>query len=114
MLPGYSLEVSMNTEDYKKKILEKLEPREVLEQLAEESAELSQAALKFIRAQGMSNNPTALTLQASFDALVEETADVIMMIDITIGLDRFVELNETYYKWERWARRLEGTDGKAD
>lgn len=42
----------------KRYVLEHIDRRTLLEQLAEEAAELSQAALKLIRAEGLSNNPT--------------------------------------------------------
>lgn len=44
--------------DDKLYVLQHLDRRTLLEQLAEEAAELSQAALKAIRAEELSNNPT--------------------------------------------------------
>lgn len=44
--------------DDKRYVLEHIDRRTLLEQLAEEAAELSQAALKLIRAEKLSDNPT--------------------------------------------------------
>ena len=54
-----------------------LPDRELLEQLAEESAELSQAALKCIRAQGFSQNPTPVSCEDAMKNLQEEINDVL-------------------------------------
>ena len=45
--------------DDKLYVLQHLDRRTLLEQLAEEAAELSQAALKAIRAEELSNNPNS-------------------------------------------------------
>ena len=114
MLPGYSVEVVMYKEECRKIILEKVEPRDLLEQLAEESAELAQAALKHIRTSKDSKNPTTVTYEESMDALIEEAMDVILLLDLFIGVDTLATANEHYYKWARWVERLEEADGKAD
>ena len=44
--------------DDKRYVLEHTDRRTLLEQLAEEAAELSQAALRLIRAEKLSDNPT--------------------------------------------------------
>ena len=46
--------------DYRDFIKHKLDMRTLLEQLAEEASELSQASLKLIRAKGLSNNSTPI------------------------------------------------------
>ena len=54
----------------------------LLRQLAEENAELAQAALKLIRAQ---RKETPMTLGAAWDGLVEEMADVAVMFNAIFG-----------------------------
>lgn len=63
-------------EKYVGHIKDTLGDRELLEQLAEECAELAKAALKCIRAAGMSNNPTPVTLEEAGDNLIEEFRDI--------------------------------------
>lgn len=88
---------------YKEYVIGALDSREMLEQLAEESAELSQAALKVIRAYGLSANPARCSPQEAMEALVEEVGDVMMMID-ALGLDDVDTVDNP--KWERWAIML--------
>lgn len=88
---------------YQKYILNVLTERELLEQLAEEAAELSQAALKLIRAGGMSNNATPITEQKAIDNLKEELHDVLAVTSLL----ELVEYNDNENpKWKRWAERL--------
>lgn len=77
--------------------------RDLLEQLAEESSELAQAALKLIRADGMSENQTPVTSYKAMMDLFEEVGDVMMLWDV-MGLAN-VETNDNE-KWKRWAVRL--------
>ena len=58
-----------NYKNYRDYILDKLDERTLLEQLAEEASELSQAALKLIRAKKLSNNVTPRTEQEAVLAL---------------------------------------------
>ena len=51
----------MNKKKYQEYILSVLSERELLEQLTEEAAEMQQAAMKLIRAEGLSNNTTPVT-----------------------------------------------------
>lgn len=46
--------------EYAKYVREELASRDMLEQVAEEASELSQAALKLIRAYKLSGNPTPM------------------------------------------------------
>lgn len=82
-----------------------LPDRELLEQLAEESAELSQAALKLIRAKGMSQNPTPISEGEALASLKEEANDVLIVLEI-LG---FVEQSAVHdwRKLVRWAKRIE-------
>ena len=62
--------------------------RDLLEQLAEESAELSQAALKLIRASGMSQNPTPISKNEALDSLKEEANDVLIVLKVLGFVDQ--------------------------
>ena len=55
----------MSSEHFKF-VLEKLDKRTILEQLAEEGSELSKASLKTIRAEELSNNFTPVTKEEAF------------------------------------------------
>lgn len=89
--------------DNKRYVLEHIDKRTLLEQLAEEAAELSQAALKLIRAEKLSNNPTTTHVSIASEQLIEELADVLMVAD-AVG----VSVLESYdnSKWRRWAARI--------
>lgn len=67
--------------DDKRYVLEHIDRRTLLEQLAEEAAELSQAALKLIRAEKLSDNPTPANISIASEQLNEELADVLMVAD---------------------------------
>lgn len=83
-------------------VLEKLTQRELLEGLAEEASELSQAALKMIRATD-SANVTPVSEQEALYRLHEEVNDVILMLD---ALDiKWTDSCENT-RWTRWAKRL--------
>lgn len=88
---------------YKLRVIEKLDRRTALEQLAEEASELAQAALKVIRAEGLSKNPTPE--KKALSNLVEEAGDVLMVMEL-LGL---VPSNTTEDnpKWRRWSDRLD-------
>lgn len=82
-----------------------LPDRDLLEQLAEESAELSQAALKLIRAQGMSQNPTPISEDEAMHSLIEEANDVLMVLEI-LGLANQGAVHDRR-KLVRWAERIQ-------
>ncbi len=86
---------------------------ELLVGLAEEAAELSQAALKYRRARGISTNPTPVTEDEALAALVEEVADVALYLGVlrliksVTGQDELLA-KHIDIKTERWAQRLGG------
>ena len=84
--------------------------RDLLEQLAEESAELSQAALKLIRASGMSQNPTPISKDEALASLKEEANDVLMVLEILGFVDQ--RAVRDWRKLVRWAERIQGANGK--
>lgn len=84
--------------------------RDLLEQLAEESAELSQAALKLIRASGMSQNPTPISEDKALDSLKEEATDVLIIL-VILGLADQRAVHD-WRKLVRWAERIQGANEK--
>ena len=99
---------------YDKRIASYLTVEESLMQLAEEAAELSQAALKLIRARG-GNNPAPVTGGQAMDNLTEECADVTLCLRVVsakIGFDwdRATDIQEA--KAARWIGRLEEKHGR--
>lgn len=88
-------------------IRDKLGIEELLTQLAEEAAELAQAALKLRRAIG-GENPTPKTEGNCRRALIEELSDV-YVCQLAAQVDP--DLNVICEKVERWHKRLTGSEG---
>lgn len=90
------------------KIKQHLPQDELLAQLAEECAELSQAALKLRRAlTGI--NPTPVTADEARWNLVEEIADILNVSELLLEIDDVDEIYDIVQrKRERWLKRLEG------
>jgi NTP pyrophosphatase (non-canonical NTP hydrolase) len=90
------------------KIKQHLPQDELLAQLAEECAELSQAALKLRRAlTGI--NPTPVTADEARKNLVEETADVYNVLGLLLDAVENAEIYDIIRrKKARWVKRLEG------
>ena len=86
-----------------------LPQEEILAQLAEEAAELSQAALKLRRAMD-GTNPTPVSVQEAGNRLVEEIADVIVCENQLLGLDWNVIDEICKRKLGRWEVRLEAVN----
>ena len=91
-------------------ISDRLSTYELLTQLAEEAAELAQAALKYRRAlrmeQGQEDtSPTPKTAQEAKKSLEEEVADVELCIYALEMLT--IDFEPMKHKAERWLRRLE-------
>lgn len=74
----------------------------MLEQLAEEASELSQAALKKAR-KLREENPTPKSLGEINDNLVEEIADVKLCTDV-LNISIMARIYE--FKLDRWYRRI--------
>ena len=87
-------------------IRERLSKSELLAQLAEESAELAQAALKYRRALD-GDNPTPTTEKEAIAHLVEEIADVELCVSL-LGVPEKEEQKTDImrYKTARWVNRL--------
>lgn len=83
---------------------------EILCQLAEEAAELSQAALKLRRAISQ-HNPTAMTVDEAEENLREEIADVWVCLDTYFPDDENGMIMDSIFdvacaKEERWVYRI--------
>ena len=95
--------------EYAKYVREELASRDMLEQVAEEASELSQAALKLIRALGMSGNPTPVTAGQALRAFSEEAQDLLCVLRLGFtdsAWERITNIDD-YPKYRRWARRIE-------
>jgi transcriptional regulator with XRE-family HTH domain len=77
----------------------------VLEQLAEECAELGQAALKLARKM-RGENPTPKTQDELLENLTEEVADVLLCIE-QVNLDACMIVHIKACKRARWRQRIE-------
>ena len=89
-----------------KTFIEEIGDAAMLEMLAEECAELTQAALKFAR-YNRGENPTPKTYMQCLDAFTEEIADVQLIIDQFenwIDKNRIKAIKEQ--KTVRWAERI--------
>ena len=83
---------------------------ELLCQLAEESAELAQAALKERRTL-TSANPTPVTPEAGWKKLLEESADVQVCLGEILSIADWERVAHTREEKEnRWMQRLEERD----
>lgn len=87
-------------------VRETLTRRELLEQAAEEAAELSQALLKYIRAVGLSNNVTPIDSYDAADDVEEEFADLCLCMQL-LGVEE-ADKKTMSKKLERWSKRLKG------
>ena len=85
-------------------IQSKLSRRDLYEMLAEEAAELAQAALKVIRAEGMSGSITPVSVEEAHANLNEEVVDVLVVL-AALNVEIFnAKLADA--KAQRWADRL--------
>lgn len=86
---------------YKEYVLSVLSERELLEQLTEEAAEMQQAAMKCIRAEGLSNNTTPVSAGQARTNLQEEFSDILTVAELLELIDC-----RNDKKLQRWAERL--------
>ena len=95
-------------------IIKQIPRSERLEALAEEANELSQAALKVIRAEKLSQNPTPKTEDEARTTLLEEFYDVLIC---ALSLGIIIPGEETLlnnFKVKRWADRIKGAEKNND
>lgn len=89
-------------------VRKKLSRGDLLCQLAEEASELAKAALKLRRAED-GKNPTPVTVEEAQENVVEEVADVMLVLDV-LGIDPLSpKVDEIWTaKLARWSARIEG------
>lgn len=85
-------------------IRSQLDERTLLEQLAEESSEFTQAVLKLIRSGGLSKNTTPVTIDEAQANFIEEFGDISLVLYILGTFDDESILDNP--KLKRWAERL--------
>lgn len=87
-----------------KYVREHFDTYDILDQLAEEAAELSQAALKLKRAM-KGTNPTPVSLVDANKQLIEEYSDICNVANVMgISIDHDI----CAYKMKRWVERKKG------
>lgn len=88
---------------------------EILAQLAEEAAELAQAALKLRRALDGATNPTPVSVLDAWGRLIEEHADVSLCLSLVLdGAQTYAASLIRESKAMRWRKRLEKLEGHYD
>lgn len=93
-------------------------PDDMLCQLAEEAAELAQAALKLRRAVG-GTNPTPVTRNEATKELITEIADTAVAVKVYLACDAAVEIDDVIKrimsrKTARWVERLSAKENTND
>ena len=94
--------------DYIDFIRANLSERAILEQMAEEAAELAQAALKMIRASSR-ENPTPVTPEDAYRNIIEEYADIslcLIALGYDTGKDQLLVTQTMNKKQKRWVERI--------
>ena len=91
------------------KVANQLGKRDKLEMVAEEADELGKAALKLIRAEGLSDNPTPISLHEAVQNFYEEFRDVLIAMRVLVSPSKYASLLDVDNspKFKRWYERLE-------
>ena len=91
------------------KVANQLGKRDKLEMVAEEADELGKAALKVIRAEGLSDNPTPISLHEAIQNFYEEFQDVLIAMRVLVSPSKYASLLDVDNspKFKRWYERLE-------
>ena len=99
--------------DAKQYITEHLPQTEILAQLAEEAAELAQAALKLRRCYD-GTNPTPMKWTTAKESLLEEYGDVLDCMELLITPTESAQVAEQRKeKFIRWESRLREKKGRS-
>ena len=98
---------SIDTDTMIRDIRGKLTIREMIAQVAEESAELTHAALKYNRSRE-GNNPTPVTTVDAFIGMMEEVADLLVSLDVLMTGWQVCDIVRNTYdrKLARWHGRV--------
>lgn len=97
-------------------ICDELSKPAILEQCAEECAELNQACLKMAR-KLRGENPTPKTIEKITDNLEEEIADVTLCMSVIVdsglvSMDRIKSI--IFEKQDRWEKRIKNNSNKKE
>jgi hypothetical protein len=93
-----------------KEIIDQISEAALLEQLAEECAELAQTSLKLSRII-RKENPTPVTEQDAYQNFVEEVGDVRLLLKIMDSSYDGIDTKESeQYKLQRWKKRIKTGD----
>lgn len=96
-----------------KEIIDQISEAALLEQLAEECAELTQASLKLSRII-RKENPTPVTEQDAYQNFVEEVGDVRLLLKIMDSSYDGIDTKDLeQYKLQRWKKRIKTGDQTA-
>ena len=90
-------------------IREKIPEVDILEQLAEESSELTHAALKLARIK-RGINPSPISETQAMENLVEELSDLILITRFVLDIEPDKEVINQ--KMKRWKNRIENSRSK--
>lgn len=101
------MELIPTAQEHANYIKERIPIEDIYEQLAEEAAELSQAANKMARAL-RGTNPTPKTEREAYNSLIEEYTDVVNVACNILDIHPDWLIGE--YKLYRWAKRLENAE----
>ena len=105
-------EKTMPSTNNMKFIIQTMEEDELLCQMAEEAAELAQAAMKY-RRKMVKGNPTTVSWKKARENLLEEIADVMFLAELLLWDEpkawEQVE-NTKEFKAKRWVGRLKGEE----
>lgn len=100
----------MNTSKKMVYIFKNLGYPALMEQLAEECAELSHACLKLARIE-REENPTPCTWEEAFEMVKEEINDVMLCVHV-LGLNEEFDLKKQVKKLERWVERIDESNDR--
>ena len=98
-------------EHEKCRIRKKLTRDDIVCGIAEEAAELGQAALKYRRTLPTSKNVTPVSVTEALEHIEEEIVDVLMYFEVMgYPLEALVAQAQSSPKWKRWLERLESAN----
>lgn len=102
-------EMIPSSKEHARYVKEHVPLEDLYNQLAEEAAELSQAANKMVRVL-RGNNPTPVNAKEAMDNLVEEFSDVVLVASDLLDIHPDDLISD--YKLYRWHKRLSVVNSK--
>ena len=98
-------------------VAENISELAVLMALAEEATELSKAAMKLVRAKGLLDNPTPISVEQAEADLIEEYNDLLNCIDVLGEMSSLTiseDIGLRMRKCRRWAERIKSYKTKLE